>query len=166
MLKSSGGKQTTKAQRCVRRLDRAHYRAAVLCDNCSAHLKIDEMQDRIIEVTTRQGVTTIPYEVGLFQGSMWSVVLANLVTALKFKVWERVCDVGYTLQKPDDRDNENPEAWKIWAAGYCDDNTRVIGIPDQRKVHDDLARDGTLEADAEEIEPIRERRRRLRWLIA
>ena len=52
-------------------------------DQGYVEFKIDEMRNQQIVVSTRQGTVTISYTVGLFQGSMWSVVMANLVAALK-----------------------------------------------------------------------------------
>ena len=75
------------------------------------------MNRHFIEVMTRHGTVTIPYHVGLFQGSMLSVVISNLVSAFKFRAWKEASDVGYTMDCMDERDAEALARLLIWVMG-------------------------------------------------
>jgi len=128
--------------------------------------KIEEMHERYVDVRTRQGNVRIPFRVGLFQGSMLSVVIANVITAFKFQAWKRLGQPGYKPATMDDRDEVVATDKPFWAKGYCDDNTLFFGIPDESE---ELSADLDCLVDtAQERQLPRDtqlRRAKLRWTI-
>ena len=117
--------------RVLAELQACGLRAAGLPECGYIEFKIEDMYERFVNVRTRQGTIRIPFIVGLFQGSMLSVVISNIVTAFKFKAWKLIDQPGYMPATYDDRDKETLSKSKPWAKGYCDDNTVFFGLPEQ-----------------------------------
>ena len=96
--------------------------------------KADDLDRRPVDIITRSGTTQAWFETGIMQGSMLSVQVANPVTSLKFDAWRsgrrpRDCH-PYDLSTHDPLDYDHR---KLWAAGYCDDNSRWMKFQSPRK---------------------------------